>query len=118
MKRCSAPAYYLKKLSDLLGLVAMVTLFVLVSALLRHSMYGTFRPRMLFILIIPFLMAAGARIMLELSWKIVARKSFRYDYERDVVSWIEDGRSLHFRAGYAGGEPEILVTDDGSGHED
>jgi hypothetical protein len=88
---CTPLGYVLHGISDLIGLVGLLLLFVTCAYLGYRGIVGTFHAGLLLFLIVPFGLAFIGLLLYRNSWMLARQKGFRYDYDTREASWIEDG---------------------------
>lgn len=94
-QKCTPLGATLHGVSDLLGIVSLLSLPVVLVTLVVEVFSGTFERRSLWLLIVPYAFTNLARCLYRYSWKLAERKNFQYDDNR-VASWIEDGERRTF----------------------
>ena len=91
-QRCTPVGYALQGVGELIGLVGLLTLLGVPIYLAYRGVVGTFRWPLVGLLAVPLVIGIVDTIVVEFSWRLAYRKRFRYDYERRVSSWIEEGQ--------------------------
>lgn len=96
-QHCTPLGYKLHVLADLLGFVGLLLLFGVAIYVGNSCFTGTFRARLLWLFAIPFGIAIVDTLLFRLSWALAYRRGFRYDYESNEASWIEDGEKRKYK---------------------
>jgi len=91
-QRCAPFGYALHVISDLLGFFALLFLFVSAATVGYQGIKGTFRASMLWLLVVPFVLAIVGAILYRISWAVAHRKGFQYNHELREASWLEGGQ--------------------------
>ena len=91
-QKCTPLGYRLHLISDLVGFVALLLLPVTFVYLQVMDVLGRFDPSLRWLYAVPFSIALAGTLLHQYSWRLAARKGFKYDYKTGVATWLEDGR--------------------------
>ncbi len=97
-KKCTPLGYKLHGISDLLGFIAILTLFGTLVYLLYRVVTGTYQSGLLWLPGMSFLLALIGSILFQISWVLAHRKGFRYEPYSREATWIEDGQRCSYTA--------------------
>jgi hypothetical protein len=92
-KRCTPVGYALQVIGELIGFAGLLMLLGMPVYLAYRAFVGSFRWPLLGLLAIPFAIGVVDTVLVAFSWSLAYRKKFRYDDERVMSSWIEDGQA-------------------------
>lgn len=96
--RCTPVGYALHSISDLIGLVALITLFVMPAFLVYRGVVGAFHVRLMWLLLIPFAIAFLGNLVYRFSWYLAMRRGFEYNYDSRTAKWVDKfGNPQSFR---------------------
>ena len=101
-QRCTPVGYFLHGLSDLVGLIAALSLLAAPAYIAVAAFRGRFVWSSLWLLLVPFAIALAGNILHSYSWHLAEKKSFRYDSEKCVSTWIEAGEMKSYKFGSSG----------------
>jgi hypothetical protein len=90
--KCSKVAYSLHGIADYIGLLGLV---FLIGISIAKVLYGSSVSWWYFS--IPFIVSLIGWFVLQLSWLLVIRRGFKYDYDEREASWIENGVRITFK---------------------
>jgi hypothetical protein len=90
-QRCTPTGYMLQGIGDLLGFVGLLLLLGVPLYLAYRCVVSTFDWSLLWLLTVPVGVGILGSVVVGYSWSLASRKQFRYDYERRVSSWVENG---------------------------
>lgn len=96
-QRCTPLGYALHLFSDLIGLMALLLLFIVIISLGYCGIIGKFEMRMLWFLTIPFGLALVGSVLYRFSWMLAARRGFHYDASSREASWLEGGERQTYK---------------------
>lgn len=96
-QKCTPVGYKLHGLAELLGFVGLALLLVAGAYLAYRNSVGTFHPSLLWLLGVPFGIGFIGEALYWYSWRLAAKKGFRYDYETREASWNEEGRRCVYK---------------------
>jgi hypothetical protein len=96
-QRCTPLGYALHGISDILGLVALLLLFGIVSYLAYRRLVGGFHASLLWFFSIPFGIAVIGSILFRISWTLAYRRGFRYDHKSGEATWLEHGKRRNYK---------------------
>lgn len=91
-QRCTPVGYALQVVGDLVGFLGLLTFLGVPVYLAYRAVAGTWSWALLWLLPAPFVIGVLGSLIVSVSWSLASRKGFRYDYERRVSVWVEDGR--------------------------
>lgn len=91
-QRCTPFGYALQGIGDLTGFVGLLTLLGVPLYLAYAGVVGLFQWTLLWLLAIPIVLGGVGSVLVSVSWSLARRKQFRYDYERRVSNWVENGQ--------------------------
>ena len=106
MQACSAQAYKLHGFGELVGFLALLTLFVAFAwiALVKDLSWWW--------LSIPFGIGIVSEALVQISWAMVAKRGFNYDFKTGEATWDQDGKRVVYRSP-AQGDPQAIPGADG-----
>ena len=99
MLKCWRLAYKVHAIGELIGFAGLLTLVGSVGLMIFIAVFGKFTAVHWLLLAVPFGMGLLSEIMVQISWKMVARRGFQYDREKHEASWTEDGERVTYRYG-------------------
>jgi hypothetical protein len=91
-QRCTPVGYALQGAGELIGFIGLLTLLGVPIFLAYRGVVGTFHWSLVWLLAVPFVIGIIDTVIVGFSWSLAYQKQFRYDYERRVSSWFENGR--------------------------
>lgn len=101
MCECSPRAHKLHALGEFIGFVGLLTLFVTFAwiALAKDLSWWW--------LAIPFGIGIASEAVVQVSWAMVSRRGFKYDFKTGEASWDREGRRVVYRSPEQGGPQEL-----------
>ena len=82
-----------------------------VGYMIYLAVTGSFAASIWWLLAIPFGMGIVSEFMVQLSWYMVLKREFEYDYEKREASWAKNGQRVQYKyvqsnaAGHANTRP-------------
>ena len=101
MQACSPRAYELHGFGELVGFVGLLALFGTLAA------YAVAKGLSWRLLAIPFGIGIVSEVLVQLSWRMVDRHGFEYDFNTHEATWMRDGKRVTYRSPEQGGPQEI-----------
>lgn len=95
-QKCTPFGAMLHGVSDLFGLVSLISVPTVLIALLVELVKGPFQLHSLWLLLVPYVFTNIGRFLYGYSWKLAERNGFQYDDNR-VASWVENGERRTFK---------------------
>ncbi len=95
-QKCTPVGYMLHGIGDLIGFVGFLLLIALPLYLTSLGFVGSFKPSLLWLLAVPFIIGILGSTIVAFSWSLAFRKNFHYDYERRESTWIEAGEKRSY----------------------
>lgn len=96
-KKCTPVGYALHVVADLIGFVSLLLLPGAGVYLIYKILLGGFHASLLWLLIIPFMLAFLGSVLYRYSWVLACKKEFRYDANTREASWVENGQLHSYR---------------------
>ncbi len=87
--KCSPLSYAVHNLGELIGLIGALLLLLVPLFLAYRAVVGNVSWGLLWLLLIPFTAGALGSLVIGPSWGMVARKQFKFDYERREATWLD-----------------------------
>ena len=109
MKKCMPLGYSIHGIGELFGFLGLLSLLGAVGCMIYLAVTGSFTASIWWLLAIPFGMGIVSEFMVQLSWYMVSKRGFDYDYEKREASWIKNGQRVHYKyvQGNAAGRANI-----------
>ena len=97
-QKCTPLEFKLHGIADMLGFIGLIIFIglILYSIICLFSEL-TFPTYWLFI--IPFIFAIIANLLFNCSWQLAYKKDFKYDPEKCISSWNENGQKVTYSYG-------------------
>lgn len=89
MQRCTPKGYMLHGISDLIGLIAIFLLLGVPIYLAYSAICGQFAAKMLWLFLIPFIVAIAGNLFHSYSWHLADKQQFKYEYEKSLATWVD-----------------------------
>jgi len=89
-QRCTPTGYTLHLISDLIGFIATVCLPGIPIHLVYSAIRGHFTWSMLWLLLIPFVIAIVGNVLHSYSWHLADKRQFHFDYESSISTWVNE----------------------------
>ncbi len=101
MQECSPRAYKVHAIGELIGFVGLLTLFGMLGwiALAKDQSW--------WLLAIPFGIGIASEALVQVSWAMVGRRGFKYDFDTHEASWDLGGKHVVYRSPKDGG-PHVV----------
>jgi len=96
MQKCWPAAYNIHTIGELIGFSGLIVLLYMFGYMIYLGVTGRFTWGMLLLLGIPIGIGVISEVMVQVSWKMVARRGFEYDYENRESSWIKGGKRIKY----------------------
>lgn len=90
-RTCTPIGYFARALTDLFGLCVFIMLIAVPLLLTRELFKGAFQISHLWLLAAPFTLWIADPALHRFARILAGRKRFRYDYDLNIASWIEEG---------------------------
>lgn len=97
MLKCWKAAYYLHGYGELVGFLGLLTLFGTIAYMLYIAIFADFSHSTWWLLCVPLGMGVLSELMVFVSWFMVGRRGFAYDYDTRTASWVENGQTVTYR---------------------
>ena len=97
MLKCWKTAYHIHGCGELIGFLGLFTLLVTVGYMIYTAIFADFSHSMWWFLCLPLGMGIISETMVQVSWAMVTRRGYEYDYENRAASWIEDGQRVTYK---------------------
>jgi hypothetical protein len=96
-QKCTPLGYAIHTISDIIGLIGLLLLLGTGVYLSYRGVAGTFRTSLLWLFVIPFVLAFIGSALYRYSWMLAQKKGFRYNYDTREASWIENGQRQTYK---------------------
>lgn len=91
-QRCTPFGYSLHIIADMLGMAALLLLFVMPVVCVWQAIAGRFERHHLLGFVAAFCIGIVARHLNYASWLLAERRDYRYDYDTREATWIANGQ--------------------------
>ena len=99
MQKCMPVAYKVHGVGELIGFIGLLTLLGTIGYMIYLRNFGDFHASAWWYLAIPFGIGIVSEIMVQLSWHMVSKTGFKYDYKNRESSWVNGSERIHFKYG-------------------
>lgn len=106
MQKCSPVAYAFHAYGELLGFTGLLTLLGTIGYIAFTAILGDYTNAVWLLLLLPLSVGIASEVLVQLSWAMVSKRGFQYDYDEREARWLEDGESATYKHASQADAPE------------